>query len=126
MKITKHNPRNAGLTLIEMLTVVAIIAILVGILVPVLAKQKINAKAKLVRVENPSDKGPHFRIFAGKVELGAAWQKTASARRPSGLESPEPSYGVPIETHEPAYALDPHGTEVQFDADAPLFHRVAR
>ena len=37
----------------------------------------LNAKAKLVRVENPSDKGPHFRIFAGNVELGAAWQKTA-------------------------------------------------
>ncbi|WP_224742114.1 DUF736 family protein [Bradyrhizobium sp. 2S1] len=29
----------------------------------------LNAKAKLVRVENPSDKGPHFRIFAGNVEL---------------------------------------------------------
>src|SRR5690606_559025 len=24
----------------------------------------LNVKAKLVRVENPSDKGPHFRIFA--------------------------------------------------------------
>src|SRR6476661_4606990 len=32
----------------------------------------LNAKAKLVRVENPSDKGPHFRIFAGHVELVAA------------------------------------------------------
>ncbi|WP_414643309.1 DUF736 family protein [Bradyrhizobium barranii] len=28
----------------------------------------LNAKAKLVRVENPSDKGPHFRIFAGNVD----------------------------------------------------------
>ena len=37
----------------------------------------LNAKAKLVRVENPSEKGPHFRIFASNVELGAAWQKTA-------------------------------------------------
>jgi uncharacterized protein (DUF736 family) len=34
-------------------------------------------EAAMVRVENPSDKGPHFRIFAGNVELGAAWQKTA-------------------------------------------------
>lgn len=24
----------------------------------------LNVKAKLVHVENPSDKGPHFRIFA--------------------------------------------------------------
>ena len=36
----------------------------------------LNVKAKLVRIENPSDKGPHFRIFSGNVELGAAWQVT--------------------------------------------------
>jgi uncharacterized protein (DUF736 family) len=37
----------------------------------------LNVKAKLVRIENPSDKGPHFRIStAGNVELGAAWQKS--------------------------------------------------
>ena len=45
----------------------------------------LNAKAKLVRVENPSDKGPHFRIFAGNVELGAAWQKTAKDTPPDGV-----------------------------------------
>src|SRR5258708_5030522 len=39
----------------------------------------LNAKAKLVRVETPSEKGPHFRIFAGNVELGAAGQRTARA-----------------------------------------------
>ena len=33
----------------------------------------LNAKAKLVRVETPSEKGPHFRIFAGNVELGACF-----------------------------------------------------
>jgi len=32
----------------------------------------LNVKAKLARVENPSDKGPHFRIFSGNVELSAA------------------------------------------------------
>ena len=25
----------------------------------------LNVKAKLVRIDNPSDKGPHFRIFSG-------------------------------------------------------------
>jgi uncharacterized protein (DUF736 family) len=35
----------------------------------------LNVKARIARVENPSDKGPHFRIYAGNVELGAAWQK---------------------------------------------------
>jgi len=51
MKIKKHNPGNAGLTLIEMLAVLAIVAILVGILLPVLARQRINAKAKLARID---------------------------------------------------------------------------
>ena len=41
----------AGFTLVEMLTVVAIIAILVSILVPVLAKQKTKARAKLARLD---------------------------------------------------------------------------
>ncbi|MBB4233046.1 uncharacterized protein (DUF736 family) [Rhizobium mongolense] len=52
----------------------------------------LNVKARIVRIENPSDKGPHFRIYAGNAEMGAAWQKTsdqtgsrlplAQARRP--------------------------------------------
>lgn len=37
----------------------------------------LNVKARIARVENPSDKGPYFRIYAGNVELGAAWQKTS-------------------------------------------------
>ncbi|KQV80550.1 hypothetical protein ASC90_25525 [Rhizobium sp. Root1220] len=28
----------------------------------------LNAKARIARIENPSDKGPHFRIFAGAVD----------------------------------------------------------
>ena len=35
----------------------------------------LNVKARIERVENPTDKGPQFRIFSGNVELGAAWQK---------------------------------------------------
>ena len=36
----------------------------------------LNVKVQIRRIENPSDKGPHFRIYAaGNVELGAAWQK---------------------------------------------------
>ena len=58
----------------------------------------LNAKAKLVRVENPSDKGPHFRIFAGNVELGAAWQKTArdTERDYLSVKLDDPSFPAPI------------------------------
>ena len=51
MKYTRKHIKSAGLTLVEILTVVAIIAILISILVPVLARQKINAKAKLARLD---------------------------------------------------------------------------
>ncbi|OZA92882.1 MAG: hypothetical protein B7X67_28505 [Rhizobiales bacterium 39-66-18] len=59
----------------------------------------LNVKAKLVRVENPSDKGPHFRIFAGaNVELGAAWQKTArdTERDYLSVKLDDPSFPAPI------------------------------
>lgn len=41
----------------------------------------LNVKARIARVENPSDKGPQFRVYAGSVELGAAWQKTSEQGR---------------------------------------------
>ena len=58
----------------------------------------LNAKAKLVRVETPSEKGPHFRIFAGNVELGAAWQKTArdTERDYLSVKLDDPSFPAPI------------------------------
>jgi len=59
----------------------------------------LNVKAKLVRVENPSDKGPHFRIFAGaNVELGAVWQKTArdTDRDYLSVKLDDPSFPAPI------------------------------
>ena len=28
----------------------------------------LNVKARIARVEKPSDKGPHFRIYAGNVD----------------------------------------------------------
>jgi uncharacterized protein (DUF736 family) len=58
----------------------------------------LNAKAKLVRVENPSEKGPHFHVFAGNVELGAAWQKTAkdTERDYLSVKLDDPSFPAPI------------------------------
>jgi len=59
----------------------------------------LNVKARIARVENPSDKGPQFRIFAaGNVELGAAWQKTAreSERDYLSVKLDDPSFPAPI------------------------------
>jgi uncharacterized protein (DUF736 family) len=58
----------------------------------------LNVKARIARVENPSDKGPHFRIYAGNVELGAAWQKRSneSDRDYLSVKLDDPSFPAPI------------------------------
>lgn len=58
----------------------------------------LNVKARIERVENPSDKGPQFRIFSGAVELGAAWQKTAKEtdRDYLSVKLDDPSFPNPI------------------------------
>ena len=58
----------------------------------------LNVKARISRVENPSDKGPHFRIFAAAgVELGAAWQKVSNEGRDYlSVKLDDPSFAAPI------------------------------
>ena len=57
----------------------------------------LNVKARIARIENPSDKGPHFRIYAGNVELGAAWQKTSEQGRDYlSVKLDDPSFPAPI------------------------------
>jgi uncharacterized protein (DUF736 family) len=59
----------------------------------------LNVKARIERVETPSDKGPQFRIFAGaNVELGAAWRKTAkdTERDYLSVKLDDPSFPAPI------------------------------
>ncbi|MHA6732324.1 DUF736 domain-containing protein [Devosia sp. A369] len=58
----------------------------------------LNVKARLERVENPSDKGPHFRIFSGAAELGAAWQKVSkeTERDYLSIKLDDPSFPAPI------------------------------
>ncbi|WP_018010467.1 DUF736 domain-containing protein [Sinorhizobium medicae] len=58
----------------------------------------LNVKARIVRVETPSDKGPHSRIYAGSVELGAAWQKRSSEsdRDYLSVKLDDPSFPAPI------------------------------
>lgn len=57
----------------------------------------LNVKARIIRVENPSEKGPQFRVYAGPVELGAAWQKTSEQGRDYlSLKLDDPSFPAPI------------------------------
>ena len=57
----------------------------------------LNVKARIARVENPSDKGPQFRVYAGSVELGAAWQKTSEQGRDYlSVKLDDPSFNAPI------------------------------
>jgi uncharacterized protein (DUF736 family) len=58
----------------------------------------LNVKVRITRVENPSDRGPHFRIFAaGNVELGAAWQKRSEQGNDYlSVKLDDPSFPAPI------------------------------
>jgi len=57
----------------------------------------LNVKARITRIDNPSDRGPHFRIYAGNVELGAAWQKTSEQGRDYlSVKLDDPSFPAPI------------------------------
>jgi uncharacterized protein (DUF736 family) len=58
----------------------------------------LNVKARIARVENSSDKGPQFRIYAGNVELGAAWQKHSDQtdRDYLSVKLDDPSFPAPI------------------------------
>ena len=59
----------------------------------------LNVKARFQRIDNPSEKGPHFRIFAqAGVELGAAWQKRSEQtdRDYLSVKLDDPSFPAPI------------------------------
>ena len=47
--------------------------------------------------EDRSDKAPHYRIFAGEAEIGAAWEKVAQDERPYlPCKLDDPSFTAPI------------------------------
>lgn len=55
------------------------------------AKTTIQANAKR------SDKAPDFRIFAGGIEIGAAWSRISKAERPYlSVKLDDPSFGAAI------------------------------
>jgi uncharacterized protein (DUF736 family) len=58
----------------------------------------VNTQARLVPIDQPSDKGPHFRVFAGKAEIGAAWERAASETGQIylSIKLDDPSFAAPI------------------------------
>jgi len=67
----------------------------------------LNVKTVFVSADKDSDKPPDFRLFAAKVEFGAAWKKTSREGRDSlSVKLDDPSFPAPIyatlvETDEP-------------------------
>ena len=71
----------------------------------------INAKTTIKPADKASDKAPDYRVFAGNVEMGAAWRKTSNEGRfylsvnldyPS---FPSPIYATLVEGEDDAYSL---------------------
>ena len=57
----------------------------------------LNVKARIARVEAPTEKGPQFKIYSGNVEFGAAWQKTSEQGRDYlSVKLDDPSFAAPI------------------------------
>ena len=46
---------------------------------------QLNTKAKFSPLDATSNGGPDFRIFAGNVEIGAAWKQSVAAGPPLHL-----------------------------------------
>ncbi len=60
---------------------------------------RLNTKAKLVPLEATDNGGPDFRIFAGNVEIGAAWKKVSQQGRSYiSVKLDDPSLPAPIYT----------------------------
>jgi uncharacterized protein (DUF736 family) len=58
---------------------------------------QLNTKAKFSPLDATSNGGPDFRIFAGNVEIGAAWKKTSQQDRPYlSVKLDDPSLPAPI------------------------------
>lgn len=58
----------------------------------------INLPVSLFEVQEPSAKGPHFRVLAAGVELGAAWRRMAqdTGKEYLSLKLDDPAFNQPI------------------------------
>ena len=57
----------------------------------------LNAKAEFRPADADNDKAPDYRLFAGRVEIGAAWKKTSREDREYlSVKLDDPSFPAPI------------------------------
>ena len=56
-----------------------------------------NVKVKIVPVSKENGKGPDYRVFAGIIEIGAAWKRQTSAQREYlSVKLDDPSFLTPV------------------------------
>lgn len=70
----------------------------------------LNTKATLRPVEKTTEKAPDYRVFAGAVEIGAAWSTVSKAEKPYlSVKLDDPSFAQPIQcrliTQDEGFAL---------------------
>jgi uncharacterized protein (DUF736 family) len=62
----------------------------------VLATLTVNAKVSITPVEKSGEKAPDFRIYAGNVEVGAAWSQTSKEGKAYlSVKLDDPSFASP-------------------------------
>jgi uncharacterized protein (DUF736 family) len=62
-----------------------------------IATLTLKTKVSFRAVEKTGDKSPDFRLFAGNVEIGAAWSTTSKENRPYlSVKLDDPSFHAPI------------------------------
>jgi uncharacterized protein (DUF736 family) len=59
---------------------------------------RLNAKVRFVPTEKDNDKAPDLRGYAGSVEIGAGWKRTAkeTGREFFSVKLDDPSFPAPI------------------------------
>ena len=73
---------------------------------------RLNARVRFAPAEKPSDKAPDLRGYAGNVEIGAAWKRTAkdTGRTFYSVKLDDPSFPAAVfaslvETEDGSFSL---------------------